>query len=103
MPSPVPEIQEETTTGYIPRYRVILHDDNQHTYEYVIEMVISIFGMTQENALRVAKTVDEEGQASCGVFPLEVAELKQEQIHEYGPDPYLEESSRSMVSSIERE
>ena len=41
----VAEIEEqETQSIHVPRYHVILFDDDEHTYEYVIEMLMDLFG-----------------------------------------------------------
>ncbi len=103
MPSATPEVVEETVTRHMPMYRVLLHDDDHHSYEYVIALAIKIFGMGAEAGMALAQAVDGEGKGSCGVFSLEVAELKQEQIHSLGPDPLIEASAGPMTASIEPE
>ena len=45
-----------------PLYRVVLLDDDDHTYDYVIEMLRRIFIFTDEQALQHAQEVDAKGR-----------------------------------------
>ena len=40
---PVRDVQQQQRTRQQPRYQVILWDDNDHSYEYVIKMLKSLF------------------------------------------------------------
>lgn len=86
-----------------PRYHVILWDDPDHTFDYVIMMTQQLFGVTLERALQLAKEVDTAGRAVCLTTTKEHAELKRDQIHAYGKDPLLARCSGSMTASIEPE
>lgn len=48
-----------------PRYHVMLWDDSEHTFDYVISMLQQLFGHTFERALQLAKQVDSTGRAIC--------------------------------------
>jgi ATP-dependent Clp protease adaptor protein ClpS len=85
----------------LPPFHVILLDDNDHTYEYVIEMLMRLFGHSLETAFQMASEVDATGRVIVETTSKERAELKQEQIHAYGPDRLLERSQGSMSSVIE--
>ncbi|MBN1512633.1 MAG: ATP-dependent Clp protease adaptor ClpS [Phycisphaerae bacterium] len=85
----------------LPPYHVILLDDNDHTYEYVIEMLMRLFGHSLETAFQMACEVDATGRVIVDTTSKERAEFKQEQIHAYGPDKLLERSRGSMSSVIE--
>lgn len=82
-------------------WNVVLLDDQDHSYEYVIKMMQELFGHDLEKAFRVAKTVDEQGRAVCLTTHKEHAELKREQILAYGKDPLIMGSKGSMSSIIE--
>lgn len=84
-----------------PRYNVILWDDNDHSYEYVIEMMMSLFGHELERGYQIAHEVDTSGRAICLTTTLEHAELKRDQIHAYGKDRLIPRCSGSMSASIE--
>lgn len=84
-----------------PRYHVILWNDDDHTHEYVIEMMAKLFGHPREKGFQIADEVDKQGKAICFTTALEHAELKRDQIHAYGADPRSEKSKGSMSATIE--
>ena len=84
-----------------PPYHVILLDDDDHTYEYVVRMLCSLFGLTLERAYQCAEEVDTMGRCVVDTTTLERAELKRDQIHACGPDRRLDRSAGSMTATIE--
>ena len=86
-----------------PRYHVILWDDDDHSYHYVINMMQKIFGRTVEEGYEVAKEVDSSGRAICLTTTMEHAELKRDQIHAFGKDGLISRCEGSMSSTIEPE
>ena len=84
-----------------PLYNVILLNDNYHSYEYVINLCQKIFSFTIEQGFTAAQKVDKEGRVILWTGTLEVAELKQEQIHSLGADKLIAESKGSMTAIIE--
>lgn len=84
-----------------PRYQVILWDDSDHTYEYVQLMMHSLFRMSLEQGLIVAREVDTSGRAICLTTTREHAELKRDQIHSFGADPRIPRCKGSMSATIE--
>lgn len=88
-------------TRKAPLYHVILHDDDEHTYEYVIRMLMQLFGKTSERAYQHAKEVDSSGVTIVETTSLERAELKRDQIRAFGADPLLVKSSGSMCATVE--
>ena len=84
-----------------PLWHVVLLDDDDHTYDYVIEMLGKIFGYSRETAFKMACEVDTTGRVVVDTTSLERAELKRDQIHAYGADWRLERSAGSMSATIE--
>ena len=84
-----------------PRYHVILWDDDDHSYDYVILMMRQLFGHNFENGFSIAKHVDSSGSAICLTTTLEHAELKRDQIHAFGKDSLIERCGGSMSATIE--
>jgi ATP-dependent Clp protease adaptor protein ClpS len=84
-----------------PPYHVILWNDDDHTYEYVIEMLKKLFGHPEPKGFMMAKEVDTKGRVIVDTTSLERAELKRDQIHAYGADPRLPRCKGSMSASIE--
>ena len=96
-----PEVEEDVTDKLQPLYHVILLNDEDHTYDYVIEMLVKIFGMTESKAYSHAVEVDTAGTTILLTCELGKAELKRDQIHAYGPDYRLPRSTGSMAAIIE--
>ncbi|MBL8764485.1 MAG: ATP-dependent Clp protease adaptor ClpS [Phycisphaerae bacterium] len=82
-------------------WNVVLHDDSDHTYDYVIRMMQSLFGHDFESAYRVARSVDNDGRAVCCTTHKELAELRLEQIHAFGRDPLMSACKGPMSAHIE--
>ncbi len=84
-----------------PLYNVVLLDDNDHTYEYVIEMLQKLFIFTTEQAFRHAEEVDRTGRTVLMTCELPEAEFARDQIHAYGADWRLPRSKGSMSAVVE--
>lgn len=84
-----------------PRYNVVLWNDDDHTYEYVIAMLRRLFGTEPEKGFHIAEEVDRCGRAVVLTTTREHAELKRDQIHAFGADRLLARSKGSMSASIE--
>lgn len=99
----LPEVEEQadTRTRRQPPYHVILLNDDDHSYAYVIVMLKELFAHPEEKGYMLAKQVDETGRAIVLTTTREHAELKQEQIHAYGPDPGIPRCKGSMSAVIE--
>ena len=93
--------QEREEVKRQPPYNVILVNDDDHTYEYVIRMLKELFGFPEEKGFVLAKEVDQTGRVVVCTTSMERAELKRDQIHAYGPDPLLERCKGSMSAYIE--
>lgn len=100
-PSAAPETEYLEQDSLVPLYRVVLLDDNDHTYDYVIEMLQKIFIFTLEQAYRHAEEVDRRGRTVLITCELQEAEFARDQIHAYGPDWRLERSKGPMSAVIE--
>jgi len=93
--------QEKQKPKRQPRYQVILWDDDEHTYAYVIVMLMDLFGYPPEKGYQIARQVDTQGRAVVCVTTKEHAELKRDQILAYGKDALIEECTGSMWATIE--
>ena len=100
-PSISPETEVSERSQKVPLYRVVLLDDDDHTYDYVIEMLQKIFGMSETTAFSHAVEVDTKGTTILITCELEKAEHKRDLIHSYGPDWRLPRSLGSMAAVVE--
>lgn len=85
-----------------PLFSVVLLDDNDHTYDYVIEMLQKILILSLDRAYQHAEEVDRCGRTVVITCELPAAEFARDQIHSYGPDWRLARSKGSMSAEIER-
>jgi len=59
-----------------PLYRVLLHNDDYTTMEFVIEILMAIFNRSMEDATHIMLNVHRNGIGICGTYPYEIAETK---------------------------
>jgi ATP-dependent Clp protease adaptor protein ClpS len=103
----LPEVEEEIREGKRTRddterlYHVILLNDDDHTYDYVVEMLVEIFAFSESKAYDHTVEVDTKGHSRLGTYPLPEAEKKRDQIHAHGADWRLPRSAGSMAALIE--
>ena len=103
----MPEIDEEVvdqeheSEGLEKMHHVILLNDEDHTYDYVIEMLMEIFGMDESTAYEKTVEVDSKGHSRLATLPVKKAEEKRDAIHAYGADPRLPRSLGGMAALIE--
>jgi ATP-dependent Clp protease adaptor protein ClpS len=100
-PKPGVEILEDTDTGLAPLFHLILLDDDEHTYAYVIHMLGAVFGYTKEKSFAIACAVDSDGQAILMTGSKDEVERKQHLVHSFGADPAMPSSKGSMSAIIE--
>jgi ATP-dependent Clp protease adaptor protein ClpS len=84
-----------------PLYHVVLLDDDEHTYDYVVEMLQKLFFCSYEQAYNHAVEVDTTGRTIVITCELPQAEFARDQIHAYGADWRMEMSRGSMSAIIE--
>lgn len=59
-----------------PLFRVLLHNDNYTTMEFVIYVLVEIFRRSELDAIRIMLQVHEQGVGIAGVFSYEIAETR---------------------------
>lgn len=59
-----------------PMYRVVYLNDNQTTYEFVVESLMQYFDYTVETAQTITADIHDAGSACVAVLPYEIAEQK---------------------------
>ena len=63
-----------------PLFRVLLHNDDFTTMEFVVHVLKTIFGRGEPEAFRVMWAVHTQGVGCAGVYTYEVAEMKVERV-----------------------
>lgn len=98
---PAPRNKRKNKVSPLQPYNVILMDDDDHSYAYVIEMLSVLFSHPVETGMRLAQQVDDLGKAIVFTTHRELAELKRDQIHAYGVDLRVATCAGSMTAMIE--
>jgi ATP-dependent Clp protease adaptor protein ClpS len=62
-------------------YKVLLHNDDYTSMEFVVEILLSVFNKSIEDATITMLKVHKEGIGICGVYTYEVAETKVDAVH----------------------
>ena len=82
-------------------YHVIILNDDEHTFDYVIEMLQAVFNMSYSTALGHTMEADSTGSSIVRTCGLAEAESKRDQIHAYGPDWRMPNSRGSVTALVE--
>ena len=96
-----PREKKEQKTQELPPYNVVLLDDDDHSFEYVIVMLKALFGHPPESGYKMAMEVHTTGRVVVATTNLEKAELKRDQIQAFGPDPLIPRCKGSMSAIVE--
>ncbi|MGB0452726.1 MAG: ATP-dependent Clp protease adapter ClpS [Bacteriovoracaceae bacterium] len=89
---------EEVKVKKPSRYKVLLHNDDYTTMEFVIFILQSIFGKTFDEAKVVMLKVHNEGTGVCGIYTHEIAETKSSKVRQLA-----KENGHPLLCSIEEE
>ena len=92
--------EEKTDTKLTPMWNVILLNDEEHTYDYVVALIQEVFKKDQEEAFIITYKIDKTGQAICATVSQELAELYQEQVKGWGQDPIMVLNGKMSTGSI---
>ncbi|MBW1759537.1 MAG: ATP-dependent Clp protease adapter ClpS [Deltaproteobacteria bacterium] len=64
-----------------PMYKVLLHNDDYTTMDFVVEILSVVFNKSAEDATKIMLKVHVEGLGVCGLYTFEVAETKLNTVH----------------------
>ncbi|THB80867.1 MAG: ATP-dependent Clp protease adaptor ClpS, partial [Desulfobacteraceae bacterium] len=85
-------VKEDVSTQVIqkndlpPMYKVLLHNDDYTTMEFVVEILMNIFGKSLEKATQIMLNIHNRGKETCGIYPREIAETKVDIVHKTASD-----------------
>jgi ATP-dependent Clp protease adaptor protein ClpS len=76
-------LERQGTETRLPRlHKVLLHNDDYTTMEFVTVILEGVFGKSPAEAFRIMMHVHENGVGVCGAYPFEIAETKVALVHE---------------------
>ena len=90
-----------TETRRQPPYNVVILNDEEHTFLYVIELLMKLFGHPLAKAQELTLRIHTTGRAVVYTTHREKAELKRDQVLAYGPDPRMDISKGPLGCYIE--
>ncbi len=73
--------ESRAKTGSPPLFRVIMHNDDFTSMEFVVEMLEKIFHKPPTEANQIMLNIHFKGMGICGIFPAEIAETKIDRVH----------------------
>src|SRR3954453_5603363 len=88
----VPKLKDIEREEHGRLFHVVLLDDDEHTYDYVIEMLQKLFFLSTDVAFQHAREVDTTGRTVVITCERPQAEFARDQIHGYGADPRMPKS-----------
>jgi ATP-dependent Clp protease adaptor protein ClpS len=80
------DVKERQKSATAKRYRVIFHNDDYTTMEFVVGALIRFFHKTEAEATHVMLTVHKKGSGVAGVYTRDVAETKVEQVMQHAKE-----------------
>ena len=98
---PTTTTEKQTEDALTPLYHLVLLDDNEHSYEYVIDMLQKLFCMATDQAYRRAIEVDSMGRTIVLTAELPLASFGRDQIHSFGADYRIPKCKGSMSAVVE--
>ncbi|WP_369601858.1 ATP-dependent Clp protease adapter ClpS [Hahella sp. SMD15-11] len=78
-------------------YKVVMMNDDYTPMDFVVEVLMRFFGMSESRATQVMLTVHTQGKAVCGVYTRDIAETKAMQVNQYAS-----ECEHPLMCEIER-
>jgi len=78
LPSAASRAQNETSTP--PLFKVLMHNDDYTTMEFVVEILQEVFHQSGMAAERIMLAIHFQGVGHCGTYPFAVAETKVQEV-----------------------
>ncbi len=63
-------------------FRVLLHNDDYTTVDFVVAILVEVFLRSLVEAIRITQAVHERGVGVAGIYPYEIAETKVHRVHQ---------------------
>ncbi len=82
----MPKIEEEIKSmlrlDEPTKYKVLLHNDDYTTMDFVVEILMTIFHKNILEAEKIMLTIHKQGKAVCGIYTYDIAQTKVYQVKE---------------------
>jgi len=74
------DVKDELSLDEPPMYKVILHNDDYTTFDFVIRVLQTIFHKSFEEAQKITLDIHNKGKGVCGIYTFEIAQTKVYQV-----------------------
>lgn len=75
------KVSSKTKDDTPPMYKVILHNDHYTSMDFVVTILMNVFGKSLEKATQMMLNIHNRGRQICGIYPRQIAETKVETVH----------------------
>ena len=76
------ELESELALAEPTKYKVLLHNDDYSTMDFVVDILVNVFRKNITQAEEIMITIHKKGKAVCGIYTFEIAETKVYQVKE---------------------
>lgn len=76
-------VADQTKLEQPQMYKVVMHNDDYTTMEFVIHVLVKFFSKNYEEAHSIMLKIHNDGVGICGIFTFEVAESKSAKVNRY--------------------
>lgn len=81
--APVAAPEVETRTKLLPPYHVLIENDDDHSQQFVVQVLRKVFGFDESQAIQLMHHAEEAGEAVVWTGSKEVAEFKLDQLRTF--------------------
>lgn len=79
-PSPAATHRAEEATRIPSLFKVLMHNDDYTTMEFVVEVLQAVFHLSDSAAERIMLAIHYQGLGHCGTYPFAIAETKVQEV-----------------------
>jgi len=83
MPKFEEEIESALALDEPKMFKVLLHNDDYTSMDFVVEVLVGIFHKTHAQAEQIMLEIHQKGQGLCGVYSFEIAQTKAMQVKQH--------------------
>jgi len=78
--------EQKSKVEKVRRFKVLLHNDDYTTMEFVVLVLMKFFHKTETEATHIMLSVHHRGQGVAGVYTKDVAETKVDEVTDYAKE-----------------